>query len=200
VRRLTLSFAAWATALASANVPATAEDLYRGGNWSSLDADRKASRVGDLVTIQVLANNSASNTVTQGSKKHTGLDGSISAVTGSAGQTFARSGGLSASGVYEGQGTNARANRMAAELSASVTEVMPNGDLVIAGWQALNISGERINIRVSGRVRAEDINSDNAIVSSRLADAKIEYDGKGFASRSAKPGIVQRVFGWLGIL
>jgi flagellar L-ring protein precursor FlgH len=89
---------------------------------------------------------------------------------------------------------------MAAQLSASVTEVMPNGDLVIAGWQALNISGERINIRVSGRVRAEDINADNAILSSRLADAKIEYDGKGFASRSAKPGIIQRIFNLFGLL
>lgn len=200
MRRSAFSCAVLAGILALAAVPAAAADLYRGGNWSSLAADRKASRVGDLVTIQVLANNSASNTVTQGSKKHTGLDGSISAVTGSAGQTFERSGGLSASGVYDGQGTNARANRMAAELSASVTEVMPNGDLVVAGWQALNISGERINIRVSGRVRTEDINADNAILSSRLADAKIEYDGKGFASRSAKPGIIQRVFGWLGIL
>jgi flagellar L-ring protein precursor FlgH len=194
------SCALLASALCVRTVPAVGEDLYKGGNWSALAADRKASRVGDLVTIQVLANNSASNTVTQGSKKHTGLDGSITAVTGPHGRTFDRSGGLSASGTYEGQGTNARANRMAAELSASVTEVMPNGDLVITGWQALNISGERINIRVSGRVRAEDIDADNAIVSSRLADAKIEYDGKGFASRSAKPGIVQRVFGWFGLL
>jgi flagellar L-ring protein precursor FlgH len=200
VRRLAFSSAILAGAFTTLGGPAPAEDLYRGGNWSSLAADRKASRVGDLVTIQVFANNSASNTVTQGSKRRTALDGSINAVTGSSGQTFERSGGLNASGVFEGQGTNARANRMAAELSASVTEVMPNGDLVIAGWQALNISGERINIRVSGRVRAEDINADNAIVSSRLADAKIEYDGKGFASRSAKPGIVQRVFGWLGVL
>ena len=200
MRRSSLPSTILATALAAASLPLSAEDLYKGGNWSSLASDRKASRVGDLVTIQVLANNSASNTITQGSKKRTGLDGSINAVTGSAGQTFERSGGLGASGVYEGQGTNARANRMAAELSASVTEVMPNGDLVIAGWQALNISGERINIRVSGRVRAEDINADNAIVSSRLADAKIEYDGKGFASRSAKPGIVQRLFNWFGLL
>lgn len=194
------AYPALASALAGAAIPAAAEDLYRGGNWSALAADRKASQVGDLVTIQVLANNSASNTVSQGSKKRTGLDGSLSALTGSGSSTFERSAGLSANGGYEGQGTNARANRMAAQLSASVTEVMPNGDLVIAGWQALNISGERINIRVSGRVRAEDINADNAILSSRLADAKIEYDGKGFASRSAKPGIIQRIFNLFGLL
>ena len=195
-----LCCAALAGALAGTAMPATAEDLYRGGNWSALAADRKAARVGDLVTIQVLANNSASNTVSQGSKKRTGLDGAISALTGPGNSTFERSAGLSANGVYEGQGTNARVNRMAAQLSASVTEVMPNGDLAIAGWQALNISGERINIRVSGRVRAEDINADNAILSSRLADAKIEYDGKGFASRSAKPGIIQRIFNLFGLL
>lgn len=186
--------------LVGAIAPAAAEDLYKGGNWSALASDRKASKVGDLITIQVLANNSASNTVTQGSKKRMSIDGSISAAAGPSNPVFEGSAGLSANGGYEGQGTNARANRMAAQLSATVTEVMPNGDLVISGWQALNISGERINIRVSGRVRAEDINADNAIVSSRLADAKIEYDGKGFASRSAKPGIIHRVFNWFGLL
>ena len=103
-------------------------------------------------------------------------------------------------GTYDGQGTNARTNRIAAQLSATVSEVLANGDLVISGWQALNISGERTNIRVSGRVRPEDISSDNAVLSSRLADARIEYDGKGFASRTARPGIVSRLFNWLGLL
>lgn len=186
--------------VAAAGAPALAADLYKGGNWSALAADRKASRVGDLLTIQVLANNSASNTVTQGSRKRTSLDGSIKASTASGNQAFERSGGLNASGAFEGEGTNARVNRMAAQLSATVTEVLPNGDLVVSGWQALNISGERINIRVSGRARMEDVSADNAVISSRLADARIEYDGKGFASRSAKPGIVQRVFNWFGLL
>ena len=179
---------------------ALADDLYKGGNWAALASDRKASRVGDLITIQVLANNTASNTVSQGSRKHLSVDGQISGRKGSGSTSFERSGSVELGGEFAGQGTNARANRMAAQLSATVTEVLTNGDLVVSGWQTLNISGERTNIRVTGRVRPEDINTDNAVVSSRLADARIEYDGKGFASRSSKPGIVTLIFSWLGIL
>jgi flagellar L-ring protein FlgH len=187
-------------AMLLASLPAQADDLYKGGNWAALASDRKASKVGDLITIQVLANNTASNTVTQGGRKSSSLDGHITGTKGNGSSGYERSGSIGFGSQYDGQGTNARANRMAAQLSASVTEVLPNGDLIVSGWQQLDISGERTNIRVTGRVRPEDINTENAVISSRLADARIEYDGKGFASRSAKPGIVQRVFSWLGIL
>lgn len=180
--------------------PGGAEDLYRGGNWPALAADRKASGVGDLVTVLVVANNTASNTVSQGSRKNTEISGDISAGEGTGSADFARSGRLGFGGQYSGQGTNARADRMAAQLSATVTEVLPNGDLVVSGWQALTISGERTNIRVAGRVRPEDIDTNNAVSSSRLAEARIEYDGKGYTSRSARPGVVTRIFNLLGLL
>ena len=89
---------------------------------------------------------------------------------------------------------------MVAQLSATVTQIYPNGDLQITGWQRLKINGEMTNIKVSGRVRRDDINGQNAVLSSRIADANIEYDGKGFATRSAKPGIVTKIFSWLGLL
>lgn len=187
--------------LFAAAAPALADDLFQGGSWASLASDRKASQVGDLITIQVMANNSASNTISQGGRKKTALSGSASASKdNTAGNGWDRSAGLDLGGQYDGVGTNARANRMAAQLGATVTEVLPNGDLIVSGWQALNISGERTNIKVTGRVRREDITADNAVLSSRLADAKIEYDGKGFASRSAKPGIVTQVFNFLGLM
>jgi flagellar L-ring protein precursor FlgH len=183
------------SALFAAIPCAFADDLYQGGNWASLAADRKASQVGDLITIQVLANNTATNSVSQASKRRTSVDGRITA-----GTSFDKSAGIGFGGGYDGEGGNTRANRMAAQLSATVTEVLPNGDLMVSGWQTLDISGEKTNIRVTGRVRRDDISADNAVLSSRLAEAKIEYDGKGFASRSAKPGIVTRIFNWMGLL
>jgi flagellar L-ring protein FlgH len=81
-----------------------------------------------------------------------------------------------------------------------VTQVEPNGDLRVSGWQRLNINGESTNIKVSGRIRRDDVSSENTVLSSRLADAMIDYNGRGFASRSAKPGVVTRIFNWLGIL
>ncbi|MBU6267866.1 MAG: flagellar basal body L-ring protein FlgH [Sphingomonadales bacterium] len=200
MKRLAIAMALSGAALMAAP-PCHADDLYKGGNWPALAADRKASRVGDLVTIQVLANSSASNTVSQSGRKGTSASGSINAAKGTgANSAFDRTFSMGSDRSYDGMGTNARANRMAAQLSATVTEVLPNGDLVVSGWQALDISGEKTNIKVTGRIRPEDINADNAVLSSRLAEARIEYNGRGFASRSAKPGIVVRIFNFLGLI
>lgn len=175
--------------------PVMADDLYKGGNWPSLAADRRADAVGDIITVLVAENNTASNSVGKGSKKQSSISGQITA-----GSSFDKSAGLTFGGRYDGEGSNSRADRMVAQLSATVTQIYPNGDLQISGWQRLKINGEMTDIKVSGRVRPDDINGQNAILSSRIADANIEYDGKGFATRSAKPGIVTQLFSWLGLL
>jgi flagellar L-ring protein FlgH len=180
---------------ASLSTPVGAEDLYKGGNWPSLAADRKADAVGDIVTVLVAENNTASNSVGKSSKKQNSLSGQITA-----GSSFDKSAGVNFGGSYDGEGNNSRADRMVAQLSATVTQIYPNGDLQISGWQRLKINGEMTDIKVSGRVRPDDINGQNAVLSSRIADANIEYDGKGFATRSAKPGIVTKLFSWLGLL
>ena len=175
--------------------PVGAEDLFKGGNWPSLAADRKADAVGDIVTVLVAENNTASNSVGKSSKKQNSLSGQITA-----GSSLDKSAGVNFGGSYEGEGNNSRADRMVAQLSATVTQIFPNGDLQISCWQRLKINGEVTDIKVSGRLRPDDINGQNAVLSSRIADANIEYDGKGFASRSAKPGIVTKIFSWLGLL
>jgi flagellar L-ring protein FlgH len=176
-------------------VPAYAENLYVHNNWPALAADRRPERVGDTITIIVAENQQASNTVRKGSKKRSAIDGQIFA-----GKSFDKSAGGNFGGSYDGEGTNARADRVVAQLSATVYGVEPNGDLRVSGWQSLNINGEATRIKVSGRIRREDITGNNTIASSRLADAIIDYDGQGFASRSAKPGAVTKIFNWLGIL
>ena len=182
-------------ALCAAATPALADDLYRGSNWTALAADRRASAVGDVVTVIVLTNSTASNSVAKSTRRNTSASGNLSV-----GGDFDKSAGISFGGNYDGQGTTARTDRMAAQLSAQVEAVLPNGDLLISGWQALRINGESTNIKVSGRIRPSDIDGQNAVLSSRIADARIDYDGKGFASRSAKPGLVTRIFHFLGLL
>lgn len=175
--------------------PVSADDLYKGGNWPSLASDRKAGAVGDIITVLVAENNTASNSVGKRSKKQNSISGEISA-----GSSFDKSAGISFGGGYEGEGSNSRVDRMVAQLSATVTQIHSNGDLQISGWQRLKINGEMTDIKVSGRVRPSDVNGQNAILSSRIAEANIEYDGKGFATRSAKPGVVTQVLSWLGLL
>ena len=78
--------------------PAAAENLYNGQNWSALAADRKAELVGDIITILVFENDTASNSVTKGSKRRTTADGNIIA-----GSSFNKSAGVNFGGSYNGE-------------------------------------------------------------------------------------------------
>jgi len=172
-----------------------ADDLYRRDNWAAMASDRRASAVGDILTVVVLENSTAANTAQIGTRRGSRLSGDISA-----GTALNESGSLGLSGQYDGTGQMSRSGRMVAQISVRVDTVYPNGDLGISGAQALNISGERTNIRIRGRVRPTDISGNNTVPSARIAEAVIDYDGTGFVSRSARPGLVQRIFRFLGLM
>lgn len=172
-----------------------ADDLYRQDNWAALASDRRASAVGDILTVIVLENSTAANSAQIGTRRGSRLSGDISA-----GTALNESGSLGLSGQYDGTGQMSRSGRMVAQISVRVDQVYPNGDLGISGAQALNISGERTNIRIRGRVRPTDISGNNTVPSARIAEAVIDYDGTGFVSRSARPGLVQRIFRFLGLM
>ncbi len=174
--------------------PSRASEPAIDENWSSLASDPTARRVGDVVTVLVYESSMAVNSANSNLDKSSSLRGQIQA-----GMDFNKSLSLSGGSGSDNTGTTARSGRMVAQISAVVEEVLANGDLRISGSQILNINGEKTSIRVKGRVRRADIASDNSVLSSRLAEAMIDYDGQGFVSRSAQPGIITRIFSWLGI-
>lgn len=175
--------------------PALADDLFRPGNWPALASDRRASEAGDVLTALVFENATASNSASSASTKKARLEGSFSA-----GQRLNESASLGSAGSTDSRGENSRSGKMVAQISVTVDEVLSNGDLRVRGSQYLKIGSERSFIRVRGRVRSADITAQNTFLSSRLADAEIDYDGKGFVSRSGKPGVISRVFRWLGLM
>jgi flagellar L-ring protein FlgH len=179
--------------LAGLCAPAAADNLYRGSNWPAMSADRRASEVGDLLTVVIFQTAESSNVAPDQSHKGTDLSGSIGA------GHLNEQGSLSFGGGYTGRGEVTRSEKLVAQLTLAVTAVLPNGDLLIGGEQFLNVNGERTRIGVRGRVRSADIRDDNSILSSRIANAEINYDGRGFVSRSAKPGLLNRIFSFLGL-
>lgn len=187
-----------ASGLLVATGSALAEDLYRHDNWPALASDRRASAVGDILTVVVLENSTAANTAQTGTSRDTRLGGTVSA--GHSGSGINEGASLGLTGSFGGSGQISRSGRMVAQISVRVDSVYPNGDLAISGTQALNISGERTNIRIRGRVRSADIAGDNSVLSARIAEAQIDYDGSGFVSRSARPGLFQRIFSFLGLM
>jgi flagellar L-ring protein precursor FlgH len=173
--------------------PAAAEDLFKKGNWAAMSADRRASEVGDLLTVVVYQSAEASNTAENGSRKSTTIGGALRA------GEINESGDLSLGGSYNGRGEVRRSERLVTQISVVVDAVLPNGDYIIRGKQKMRVNGELSDIGVRGRIRPADITADNRILSSRIADAEINYDGKGFVSRSAKPGLINRLFSFLGL-
>lgn len=127
------------------------------------------------------------------SRRSTDLSGGIQA------GNIDESGAISFGGSYSGRGEVRRSERFVTQLTVSVAEVLPNGDLAISGSQNMRVNGEDTIVAVRGRIRAIDLDGDNRVPSNRIADAQINYDGHGFVSRSSRPGLINRLFSFLGI-
>jgi len=179
----------------SAPLPSAAADLYPGGGWPALASDRPAAQVGDILTVIIYENSLATNSVQSMTHKNTHIGGQLKTDN-----SVGNSADLALNGSFDGGGQNGRSGRIVAQMSVTVDQVLANGDLHVSGEQVLNIAGDKTDIRLKGRVRPQDIANDNTVLSTRLADVTIDYDGRGYVSRSGKPGIVNRIFGFLGLI
>lgn len=170
-----------AVACGLAAAPAQAQKLFNEKTYRALAADRKALDVGDIITVQVFEQSSASTTTDTSTQRSNAL---------AAGLTIANSGvqhggSLSATGSFDGGGTTQRANKLLVTISVTVRQVLPNGDLVISGEQSLTVNKEQHKVALEGRVRPQDVAGDNTVLSTRLADTHIEYVGDGDLSDRA---------------
>jgi len=148
--------------------------------------DQRASDIGDLVTVTVNINESGqlsnkTQTATANSEAANanttffGLQNSLKKL--GADPTNLWSFG-STSGI-NGTGTSARSEQVVINLAATVTQKLPNGNLVISGRQELRINGDLRELSVAGIIRAEDISTLNTISSDKIAEARIVYGGRG---------------------
>jgi len=171
--------------------PLFAETLYKPGSWSNLAGDRTAERIGDGLTVLIQEASQASDstqTVHQGGGSLLG-GYSASANNGQA--------GLSGDYRVSAAGQHGRSGQMIAQISVVVDDVLPNGDLHIAGDQLININGEKTQIHLTGRVRRVDITPANWVYSSSLSDLNIVYGGPGLAGGKEKHGVLTRMFSWV---
>jgi flagellar L-ring protein precursor FlgH len=98
----------------------------------------------------------------------------------------------------DGAGSTQRSGRLLAQLSVRVTDVNENGDLVVAGRKSVRVNGEDQVITLNGVVRPRDIAESNTVLSSRIADMRIRFDGEGFVADQSRPGLLARLFRRLG--
>lgn len=180
--------------------PAVGSNIALRSDWASLAGDRTARNVGDLLTVVVYEYSNATNSAENNISKSSTFQGQISAgnpLTSAAGLNEAASLGITH--AADNKGSTTRVGTMVAQISVTVDAILPNGDLHVSGRQLLNVNGEQTNIHIMGRVRPADIAPTNAVLSSSLADATINYDGAGFVSDSVRMGVITRVLNWLGL-
>ncbi|RQX94968.1 flagellar basal body L-ring protein FlgH [Burkholderia stagnalis] len=194
LHRIAFALCVGLVALLLASGSAAAADLYQDSAYRSLTSDRRASRTGDIVTVLVYESSTASNTADTSTKTNVGVQGSIT--TQYAGQNAAQ---IGLGDNYGGKGQIQRTGRLLAQLSAHVIDVTAAGDLLVTGTQEIDVNGEKTQIRVEGRVRPVDIAANNTVLSTRLADAKIDYVGEGFITDRSRPGLIPRFLAWLGL-
>ena len=178
-----------------AAVPAAAVSLYEETSYRALTSDRRAQKAGDLLTVLVFENSSATATADTTGDKTGGFGFGLESNF-----TSDKTAKLTLSEDFNGRGRSQRSGRLAAQLTVTVLSVETNGDLLVSGVQLLRVNDERQEIVLSGRVRQNDISENNTIVSSRLANARISYVGDGALGEKQKPGIISRVLSWLGLL
>ncbi|MET3448232.1 flagellar basal body L-ring protein FlgH [Ralstonia sp. 1138] len=173
---------------------ARAESLYKEGTYRQLTSDNKAFRVGDVITVQVYENSSATTSTDTTSQRKNNLNLGISTLP-----ALRQIGGTAGvAGDFEGGGTTQRANKLLATITVAVQEVLPNGDLRISGEQLLTVNEEQHKVALEGRVRPQDISDGNVVLSTRLAEARINYVGDGDLSDRQRRAWWRKVLDFLG--
>ena len=178
------------------SAPAESASLYQGeGSYRSLTSDKRAYRVGDMLTVLVMENSSASANANTNTEKSGGL------TFGMKTSTRGESASLQLGDTFGGKGQIQRSGRLLAQLTVMVREVdAASGLLSVAGEQQILVNDEKQEIKLYGKVRPIDILDNNTVLSTRLADAHISYIGDGILSEKQRPGVLTRLLGWLGIL
>lgn len=166
--------------------------LYNANyNWS-LTQDRRAYRVGDILTVKLDESTQASKQArTNFGKKN---DVSIGVPEAFGHSIDKLSGSIDGNRNFNGNATSQQQNSLRGAITVAVYKVLPNGVLAVRGekWLTLNQGDEYM--RVTGLVRAEDIERDNSISSQRIANARISYAGRGALSDANSAGWLTRFF------
>ncbi len=171
--------------------------IYSSGTDMRLFEDRTANRVGDILTVRLQESTNAtknSQTTTDKSTEATLANPTIFGrpITNSGVPLF--QGSLNGSSTFDGKGSSSQSNSLAGDITVTVVQRLPNGNLVISGekWVTLNQGQEFI--RLSGIIRPEDIYPDNSLLSNRIANAQITYSSKGVLAAANKMGLIARFF------
>jgi len=178
--------------------PQTSRPVAVGSLWPADDhvffyGDKKALRVGDIITVRIVESAQASNTADTDLSRSSSIKAGLSSFFGK--KKFLNLFKLdedlltsSADSMHQGSGSTTRSGQLTAVMTAVVREVLPNGNLVVQGTREVLVNHEQQFITLTGIVRPLDVNRDNVVLSTQLADASITIGGLGVVADKQRSG------------
>ena len=184
-----------AVILSGAAAPAVAQSLWADsvGGESMLFADHKARNVGDILTIVISETTTAS--MTKASNNSKSGQTSLNAGVGIFG--FLAAASASGSDSFKANGSATNTNRATGRVTVTVTEVLPNGNMVVEGTQSIWQNNNEHKITLRGVVRRDDVSYANTVPSTQVADATIHFDGNGPNNAKPRQVILTQIFNFL---
>lgn len=181
----------------------TAGAIFQGSRGSSLFEDVRARRVGDVITVVLLERTNAAKSASTSTSKDNSINiqnptlfGSPFAFSSSllGGSPRSLENSLGSSRSFTGEGGSEQSNQLTGNITATVVEELPNGYLRIRGEKLISINKGDEYIRLTGVVRPVDIQADNSILSTMVANAEISYGGTGVLADASEMGWLSRFF------
>jgi flagellar L-ring protein FlgH len=179
-----------------AEAPTPAEPAF---DWmAGLTSDRRAFRLNDLLTVRVVENIEALGTADSSLNKRSRASAAVPSLFGledrlPGGIDPGNLASVASETTFKGGGATSRTSQLTAIMTTRVAEVLPNGDLLIEGVREIAVNGEQQMVVLTGIVRPQDVRRNNVVLSTSVAQLRIQYFGKGLMRDNLKPGWLVRV-------
>ena len=152
-------------------------------------ADRKAHNVGDTLTIVI----SEKTTTTQTKSRKNGKSASTTLNAGTGIFDFLTSASAGASDSWKADGSAKDSSNFSGNIAVTVVEVQPNGNMIVEGTQSIWQNKDEHKITLRGIVRRDDVTYENTVLSTKVADATVRFDGKGPLNAKQRQGILTQI-------
>ena len=190
MKKILMIIAVFSVLLMSVDQNVEAKSLWQDNSAWSLYSDRKARDVGDILTIVINEN----TTQTASKQRSNTKEGSVNLGAGTGIFHFLAAATASGSDNFSAAGSATDTSSFTGNVTVTVVEVMPNGNLVVEGNQSIWQNRDEHKITIRGVIRRDDITNNNTVSSNRVADATIKFDGKGPLNAKQRQGILTQIF------
>ncbi len=188
--------------------PASASGSIWQQGMANYYLDRRARNVGDIVTVKIIEQSTASQEASTQTGRTSNLDAKLDDTFGlpqdygmsdflGSGEPFRPSVKGKYNRDFKGGGTTVRKDKLTSTITASVVERLPGGNLRIEANREIKVNREKQRVTLSGIIRPEDISVYNTVLSTQMAEAKIRYSGRGVLGDTQGPGWFARIMDWL---